>query len=258
VEESKICYDNPLNERVRTMLRLEFMFKQLAYAFKGDAPWDARNALNTYFDTYNLVTRNEIKSDLLQELDRHHTNLSRLGERPGVDPTALKEVLKEIGAVREQLHSAPLASAEGIRHNEFLTSIRQRSSIPGGTCGFDLPALHHWLSQTDAAGRRATLERWRAPLLPLQHSVDLLLRLIRSSTTPVPETAERGFFQRAVDGNVPAHLARIFVPRGSNVYPEFSGGKHRFSIRFMELPNPDSRATQSEWDVPFELACCVI
>ncbi len=258
MDESKICYDNPLNERVRTMLRLEFMFEQLGHAYVGDAPWNTRNALTAYFDTYNLVTRNEIKSDLLQELDRHHTNLSRLAERPGVDPGALREVLRDIAEVREQLHAAPLASAEGIRYNEFLTSIRQRSSIPGGTCSFDLPALHHWLYQNDADTRRQTLEQWHAPLAPLRQTVELLLRLIRGSTTATAEVAERGFFQRSVDGSAPAQLARVFVPKGSNVYPEFSGGKHRFSLRFMELPNPNARATQAEWDVPFELACCVI
>lgn len=240
------------------MLRLEFMFEQLAHAFQGNEPWDARNALTAYFDTYNLVTRNEIKSDLLQELDRHYTNLSRLSERAGVDPMALREILGELGRVREQLHSAPLASTEGLRYSEFLNSVRQRSSIPGGTCSFDLPALHHWLSQTDAEGRRSTLEQWRAPLVPLQQAVQLLLRLVRSSTTPSPEIAERGFFQRAMDGSAPAQLARIFVARGSSVYPEFSGGKHRFSIRFMDLPTPNARATQVEWDVPFELASCVI
>jgi len=42
--------------------------------------------------------------------------------------------------------------------------IKQRASIPGGTCEFDLPSYHYW-QQQDASLRRESLQAWLAPLL---------------------------------------------------------------------------------------------
>ncbi len=258
MESVQICYETPLNERMRTFLRLEFMFQQLDFAAKGESSWDTRNALHAFFEIYSIVSRNELKSELLQELDRHYANLSRLMDSPGVDPKALSTVLQDIGTIRETLLMAKVLSQESIRRNEFLTGIRQRSAIPGGTCSFDLPALHHWLEANGVQQRVAYMDEWRAPLQPLMKAVSLILGMVRQSAVATAETAQQGLFQMNLDSNAPTQLTRIMVDRGSNVFPEVSGGKHRFAVRFLEQPNPNARAMQAEWDVPFELICCVI
>jgi cell division protein ZapD len=258
LESGKICYETPLNERMRTFLRLEFMFQQLDFSARGESPWDTRSALHAFFEIYSIVSRNELKSELLQELDRHYANLSRLMESPGVDPKTLAQVLQDIGTIRETLLMAKVLSQESIRRNEFLTGIRQRSSIPGGTCSFDLPAFHHWLEQNDVMQRLAYLDEWRAPLQPLTEAVGLILAMVRQSAVATQEKASQGLFQMNLDGNAPTQMTRIMVDQSASVFPEVSGGKHRFTIRFLEQPNPNSRAAQAEWDVPFELACCVI
>ena len=46
----------------------------------------------------------------------------------------------------------------GLKDSEFLSAIKHRSAIPGGTCEFDLPDFFFWLNQaTDAA--RALVQR---------------------------------------------------------------------------------------------------
>ena len=258
VDDNNICFEFPLNERIRTLLRLEFMFAQMDYALTGDTTRDTRYALQTFFETFNIITRNELKSDLLQELDRHHANLSRLAATPAVDTAVLNDILSQISECREALNQAKLVSPESVRQNEFLNALRQRTVIPGGTCSFDLPAFHHWLEHNPTESRRAYIDEWRRPFTPLNNTVSLILGLIRESAVPEQEVAKAGYFQKALDAHTPVQMSRVIIDRGGNVFPELSGGKHRISVRFLEQPNPNARATQAEWDIPFKLVCCVI
>lgn len=252
-----VCYEQPLNEKTRTLLRLEFLFAQLAHAVQGSSPWDTRAALQVLFDILTLTSRSELKSEIGKELERHSLALGRLRQTPAVDTGILETVLEELDRVRDQVRGIDPLAIEALRQNDFLTPIRQRSSIPGGTCTFDLPALHHWLqSGSEACAQQIT--DWLRPLAPLQEGVQLLLRLIRDSATPHETVAVHGFFQKTLNSTAPNQLVRVILPVDLEVFPEISGGKHRFSIRFMVQPTLDQRASQSTDDIDFWLACCVI
>ena len=252
-----VCYEQPLNERVRAMLRLEFLFRQVHHAIEGRSAWDSRVALQGLFDILSLTARNEFKGDLLKELDRHATTLGRLRQSPGVDAATLDRVLAEIGEVIGRIHGQDNQMQDAVRQTDFLSAALKRSHVPGGSCQFDMPALHHWL-QADYPVRVAHLRSWLVPFGPLQEAIALILRLIRDSATPRPEIAAHGFFQRALDSSVSHQLVRVLLPVGGACFPEISGGRHRFTIHFLEQPDPNCRAVQSTADIPFELACCAI
>lgn len=255
--QNTVCYEQPLNERIRMLLRLEFLFDQINYAVSGTSPWDTRLALQGLFEIFNLTARNELRSELLKELDRHATTLNRLRQSRGVNTQALDTILEEIDDVVSQIHGLDTLVVEEVRQNEFLNAIRQRSSIPGGTCRFDLPALHHWL-QHHSTERTIYLQGWLRPFLPMQASVRLILRLVRTSDIPDAEVAVGGFYQKALDSSAPSQMVRVFLPIESAFFPEISGGKHRFSIRFMQQSDPNQRASQTTEDISFQLACCII
>jgi cell division protein ZapD len=61
----------------------------------------------------------------------------------------------------------------------------------------------------------------------------------------------------SLDPQVPVHLVRVAVPAGLDLFAEISGGKHRFSVRFMESKGA-GRSVQTRSDIPFTLACCAI
>lgn len=252
-----VCYEQPLNERVRFLLRLEFLFQQVNHAMEGYSAWDSRMALQGLFDILALTGRNEFKGDLLKELDRHATNLSRLRQTPGVDTATLDSVLAEIGEAIGRMHGLDNQTQDAIRQIDFLSAIHKRSHVPGGSCQFDMPALYHWL-QCDPSVRVRHLRGWLIPFGHMQEAIALILRLIRESATPRPEIAAHGFFQRGLDSGAPHQLIRVLLPAGWSHFPEISGGKHRFTIHFLEQPDPNWRAVQSTADVPFELACCAI
>lgn len=252
-----IYYEQPLNERVRLLLRLEFLFRQANHAATGHSVWDSRMALQGLFDILFLTGRSELKNELLKEMERQAANLSRLRQISGVDTETLDGILIEISAVIRRIHNVDTQKLDAIRQRDFLGAIRNRSHVPGGTCRFDLPGFHHWLQQ-DSMVRNRHLQEWLVPFAPLQEAVELALRLIRESTTPRSEVAIQGFFQQALGNNVPNQLIRVLLPPDGATFPEISGGRHRFTVRFLEQSDPNQRAIQSTADIPFQLACCAI
>nr|NIQ14707.1 cell division protein ZapD [Candidatus Dadabacteria bacterium] len=144
-----------------------------------------------------------------------------------------------------------------IRNDELITSIKQRSTIPGGSCNFDLPAYHFWLNK-DPSKRVDDLKYWRDDLLIIHNSLQLTLHMLRNSSTPVIERASSGFCQKPIDSNVSCQLIRVVLPYDSKYFPEISGGKHRFTIRFMEQDSTNDRPIQTQDTVEFELHTCIL
>ena len=135
-----ISYEYPLNERIRTLLRLEDLFVKIAHFSSGTAPQDHHVALQTIFETLEVASRADLKVDLVQELERQRQILMSFRNNPDISEEALAGALYEI----EQASTGLLAMAgkigQYLRENEWLMSIRSRAAIPGGVCQFDLPA----------------------------------------------------------------------------------------------------------------------
>lgn len=252
----KIYYEQPLNEKIRNLLRLDFLFNQLNASVEGSTSWDSRAAIVGLLDVYSIISRADIKSELLKELERYSGLLEALDKNPNVDSSKLTSVLDQIDVYIDRLHGMTGPVAGELRQNELLNTVRQRISIPGGACEFDLPSYHYWLSRP-AEQRVADLKQWLAPFEVVRASISLIVRLVRDSIPPTQQMAVDGFFQQTLDPNAPTQLIRVGLPRSYPLYAEISGGKHRFSIRFMKL-NIYDRDVATEQDVAFDLACCTL
>ncbi len=251
-----VIYEQPLNERIRTFLRLEFLFQQADHTLQGTSPWDSRATLDCLFHILNIFSRNDIKTEVVKELERQAANLAPLEKLPGVDKTKLNETLGNMELLIDRLYMAPGQIGQLLRDIEFLCSIKQRSSIPGGTCDFDLPGFHYWLHQP-AERRREALENWLNEFATVRSGLELALRQVRESAPFKPVTAAGGFYQQSLDTSTPYQLIRAKFPAGADGFAEISAGKHRFTIRFMAL-KMEERPSQIEEDLEFQLACCAL
>lgn len=252
----QIIYEHPLNERIRTLLRLEQLFNEAAYFLPQPEEWGSRSAIDSLLKIISIFARSDIKSEILKELERHQNKLSSIRRQPGVDMQTLGKVLDDLEQAMQHVYRMDGQVGQQLRENEFLKSIMQRTSIPGGSCAFDLPQFHHWLQQPPS-GRLQQMQEWYRELEPVRQAIALLLALTRNSTHPRRETAFQGFYQKSLDPQVPTQLIRIGIPSRLPLFAEISGGKHRFSVRFMEAHDTD-RPSQSQRDIQFSLACCVI
>lgn len=250
-------YEQPLNERMRAFLRLEHLFQRIDFHIEPPDAWSSRVALETIIELIALLGRADTKNELIKELERHASTLDALARDPRVDPETLSDTLDQVRGLLASLRAQDGAIGLELRSNELVNTVRQRASIPAGTCDFDLPALHFWLA-LPAEQRQADLRRWLAAFALIREAVELCLSLVRRSAVATAECAAGGFFQKTLDGATPCQLVRVALPTDAGCFTEISAGRHRFTVRFMTQSSADTRAVQVEEDVPFELHCCTI
>ena len=139
-----IHYEFPINERIRTLLRLEDLYERTAYYVGCDSAFDHHTALLGIFEIMEVAGRADLKSDLLQELERQRQSLNALRNNPHISEEALDRVLLEIETTHTQLLEMTGKFGQHLRENEWLMAIKQRVNIPEGVSEFDLPSYHYW------------------------------------------------------------------------------------------------------------------
>jgi cell division protein ZapD len=249
-----IIYEYPLNERIRTLLRLEDLFERSRNFIQRTEPHDHHVALLTLFEIMEVAGRADLKSDLLQELERQKQVLLAFRNNPEISEEALSEVLADIEQVSTALFGMTGRIGQYLRENEWLMSIKQRTGIPGGACEFDLPSYHYWLHRP-AEERVAQLARWTSPLYPLRDGTAIILRILRESGKPVQMIAPQGTFQQMLGGRV-AQMMRVRLEDAVACVPEISANKYVLNIRYLVQGAEDPRPRTAETDVAFELTFC--
>ena len=252
-ESTTISYDYPLNERIRTLLRLEDLFAKVRFFAAQTQELDHHAALLSLFEIVEVACRADLKTDLLQELERQKQILEGLRDHPNISVEALDEVLQNIARTITSLYEISGKVGQHMRDNEWLMGIKQRTAIPGGVCEFDLPSYHFWLQQGEEA-RRQDLTTWLTPMLPIYDGLSIILRMLRDSAKASPQMASNGTFQQMLSGRA-AQLVRISLNREMPCVPELSANKYAINIRFTTLGNVQ-RPKLCEIDVPFDLTLC--
>lgn len=253
-----ISYEFPLNERMRVFIRLEQLFNQFHHHSHGSAPVDKRAAISVLLDIVAIFKRNDLKSEILKELDRQANVLNKIAVNPnqGVDTQKLQELLAQLAGTSQKLYAMTGKIGNHIMDSDLFQSIAQRSAIPGGTCSFDLPEFHYWLNQDDETCIQDLIQ-WSRPFADIGEAIELILSFIRNSHTVTEEIAPAGFFQITLDTNLPNQLVCVSLDKSQPYFVEISGGKHRCTIRFMHPSRDSQRPTQSVENIPFTLTCCI-
>lgn len=250
-----ILYEQPVNELIRVCLRLEHLLHLGQDTLRSTTLWDSRATMTTINDILNILDRPDLRTKLTKEFVRYLASLTRLEGAEHIDQKKLSATIIEVENVLDSLHATSGRFAPELRDNDFLNSIRQHLSNPGGAVSFDVPAYHFWLQQP-VGERNALMSKWFSYFENADNAVSLMLRLIRQSCNPQLQTAHQGFYQANLDPSQPVQLIRIAVPTEFNVYPEISVGRHGVSVRFY-TPNFQDRPVQCDSDIVFRLSCCI-
>ena len=249
-----IRYEHPLNERIRTLMRLEDLFARAHYFAERDNAPDHHAALLSLFEITDVASRADLKTDLLQELERQKQVLAPLRSNPEIDQETLSTLLGDIDQVNAGLLAQAGKVGMHLRESEWLMAIKQRVAIPGGVCEFDLPAYHYWLNK-DPAARRNDLAEWIEPFEPIRIGSEIVLRLLRENARTSRHTAYRGVFQLMLTTTKIAQLLRLTLKRDPPCVPEISANKYALNIRFIGVSGMD-RGNVVDQDIEFELMFC--
>jgi cell division protein ZapD len=226
---TSIIYEHPLNEKVRTYLRVEYLFQQVTKLLPLETEWQQQGFFTSLFALIEVLERNDVRPDLIKDVERCESAL--------------------VNWQSDLLRCGKFAAS--LKEDKFLAPLRQRFFIPGGTCYFDLPQLQFWFSQPLAQRKKAAQE-WLDQLFLVETAIGYVLTFIRERGQFQDLTAENGFFQSNTEQ---FELLRIDYSMEYQSYPTISGNRYRYAIRFMQLCDSLGRTTIDK-AIPFKLACC--
>ena len=249
-----ILYDYPFNERIRTYLRLEQLFRRLAELVSRSHALDHHFAIQTIFEIIDVASRADMKSDVLKDIDRQKLQLNGFRGNPAISEDVLDGVVAQLDACFTALNQLHGKTGHSLTENDWLMSIRSRIGIPGGTCEFDLPAYYHW-QHMGVDLRQSDLAVWSRSLAPLAEGIVLLLKMMRDSGTPQKVVASAGQFQQNLPQGRTFQLLRLRIDPALDLIPEISGNRLMFSVRLMRQ-GEDDRLHPAQEDAAFELTLC--
>lgn len=250
-------YEYPLNERSRVLLRLEYIFTRTQHYLPTDSTWGTQAAIDSLVSCVNVFSRTDLKSELLKELERNRTMLRHLAKTNEADSQEIASKIHALESAQQDLIQLTKPIGAELRDDDFFKTIMQRNAIPGGTCAFDLPQFHLWLSQSNTL-RTQALERWFKEFLPVRSTVKLLLSYYRNNYNYSDLIAVKGNHQQNLDPSQTTQLVYVALADDLNIFPEVSGNKHRINIRFRQLDLTTMAISNSEESVPFRFALSIL
>lgn len=248
---SLVVYEHPLNERVRTLLRLEFLLAQLEQHKDVKSTANILPFFKTIFECIEVLERNDVRPILTTQLDVLEKSLVRWSAHPEVLDSSLQDKLQEAVCLQTKVANMNKACQQ-LKEDKFLASLRARISVAGGAVDYDLPQFHYWRLKKENE-RQADVEEWYNILEPIHKALNFALLFLRESSSFVLLKAENGFYQDSCAEQV--SLLRIRYDLSKGIFPTVSGSKHRYSISFM-APDKASVKTSVNDNIEFELSSC--
>lgn len=249
-----ILYEYPLNERIRTYLRLEHLFSRLSQLMSRSDALDHHYAIATIFDIVDVACRADMKSEVLKDIERQKLQLHQYRGNPAISERVLEDCMSQLDERFMALNAVGGKTGQCLSESDWLMSIRSRIGIAAGTCEFDLPAYFDWQHRS-AEHRRANLHRWSASLMPLGDAIGFLLGMLRSSGSPQKVIALNGQFQQNLPQGRTFQLLRLSVDAEQGLVPEISGNRLMFLVRLLHLGN-DEKMHPVRTDATFEMTLC--
>ena len=240
-------FEHPLNEKTRIYLRVEALLNQLNVAAQFSDNMQHLIFYRSLFDLLEIFEQIQLKSELAKDIEKQRLSYRSWLNVEGVDQEMLRDVLNEVDSVHSDLMGAE-RFGQSLKEDRFLSAIRQRFNLPGGSCCFDLPALYHWL-HLPLEQRKADAAKWLDTLQPLAKALNQWLKLTRETGHFRTIQASSGFYQSDAEE---ANILRLEIPMHFGVYPMISGHKNRFAIKFIEFDSGQASVA----NVEFQLAVC--
>jgi len=249
---STVLYEHPLNERIRNYLKLEQLFAQAYTCLNNNLAITTSHQVffNALFSIIDTLERNDVRGDLIKDLEKLEQNLVVWSKAPDVDTSALEKNLAETVKLVSHLR-IPRATWAQLKEDKLLSCLKQRFAIQGGSSSFDLPQLHFWLHQEEEQ-IRLEMRQWLNLLTDISSALALILKFIRLRAEFEKIEVDSGFYQDNGEGLL---LLRIKLAKDAKYYPTISGNKFRYSIRFM-LPCQHTGRRYANQATAFQLARC--
>lgn len=242
---NELIYEQPLNEKTRSYLRLEYLANQLQSNLDQD---HQHRCFYPLFSLCELTERCDYRSEIVKDIDKQLIILKQWQNLPHIDEQQVNSYVDKLQDARKCLIYCE-RPGQALKQDRFLSALRQRFGMPGACCNFDLPQLHYWLAKPWDV-RQQEYQTWIAHFGCLLTPIKLLLELTRKTTEYNPATAVAGFYQG--NSNQALSLIRVKLDAAQGCYPTISGNRNRYAIHFVLF----DQQKHSDKTIDFMLATC--
>ena len=83
-QSGPVHYEQPVSERMRTFMRLEFLYQQMLYNSELASNWATRATVAGLLEILAILSRGDVRSEVHKELDHQLNELQRFQSQPGV------------------------------------------------------------------------------------------------------------------------------------------------------------------------------
>lgn len=242
---NELIYEQPLNEKTRSYLRLEYLANQLQSNLDQD---HQHRCFYPLFSLCELTERCDYRGEIIKDIDKQLQHLKQWQNQNEIDKQQLTDFIDKLQDARKCLIHCQ-RPGQILKQDRFLSALRQRFGMPGACCNFDLPQLHFWLAKPFET-RQQEYRAWIAHFDCLLTPIKLLLELTRQTTHYTDETAAAGFYQGSSDQAL--SLIRVKLDAAQGCYPTISGNRNRYAIHFVGF----EQQKHSDQTIDFMLATC--
>ena len=244
-------YEEPVQEKIRKFIKIEFLFNKLFYFKHKENKHDNYIALLALCELYEILSRSDIKSELIREIENQNHYFKKIKEIPEANSEKLSSVLEKQKVLLQLIHGIESNYLEYLENDILFKTIAKNSINP-----LQPTSVEFWLSR-DIVLRENQINLWTEPLLFIKKSVDFILEVIRKSGRFEDKLAEKGFFIEKLDPKKNILLIRVTLTSDLYYYPQISVGKQRLNIMFMSKDDKNNLISHKE-NVAFILTTCVL
>lgn len=252
-----ILYEFPLRDATRLLLRLEVLDEQLKHARDYRGRERNRFAAHAVLSALDLVFREDLRAQLLQQIYYLQRNYEILRAREDIHQEGLKAVLAELEEFRDELAQLKANEVRTLRFDPLISALRQRDSVTDAAMAVDLPMYQWWLS-AGPDRRSEDIQRWTEAFRPLMNANRRFLELLRQRGEYRECSASRGGFTASVTHGHELWMVRVAVPDDAPCFPQVSGTSEssKIHVRFFRTPSGKEASEPYAADFPFRLAVC--
>jgi cell division protein ZapD len=242
-------YEEPVQEKIRKFIKIEFLLNKIYY-FKGkDNKSENYISLLALCELYEILSRSDIKSELIREIETQNTYLQKIKEIPQADSSKLNSVLEKQSQLLKLIYSIEINYLDHLERDILFKTILKNCFTQLQPASIDF-----WLSR-DILNRETQIDLWLEPLIFIKRSIDFILEVIRKSGRFEDRVAEKGFFMEKLDPKKNILLVRVTLTSDLYYYPQISVGKQRLTIMFMTKDDKNNLVPYQE-DLSFILTTC--
>ncbi len=244
-------YEEPVQEKIRKFIKIEFLLNKIYHFKNKEDKNDNYIALLSLCELYEILSRSDIKSELIREVENQNSYFMKIKEIPdaGADTNKLNSVLEKQSMLLNLIHNIESNYLDYLEHDVLFKTVLKN-------CYTQLQpaAIEFWLSR-DVLIRETQINLWLEPLQFIKRAIDFILEVIRKSGKFEDRMAEKGFFIEKQNPQKNILLIRVTLTSDLYYYPQISVGKQRLTIMFMSKDDKNNLIPYQE-DVSFILTTC--